>query len=250
MKSSLQWIFLTALLCGGTFYLGYQFGNTKASAAKPLPITVTQSQDTAPPSTGSQDNFHPFQWSQIESTDYRTYIANLRGIGCPEQTIRDIITTDVDSVFVQRRDKLTESTAGESLKATLAALREQEDQFLISLLGPSSDKNAVIAAAPQPARSLRAKNPDSIPSMPLVLQNIDLSSLKLNASQLQTVDELRQRFRQQIGSAQNPNDPAYRERWLKAQHECDDLLRGMLGSQTYMDYATLATQQRPQGQAQ
>src|SRR5437868_6638046 len=31
-----------------------------------------------------------FHWSQIESSDYRAYIANLRAIGCPEPTIRDI----------------------------------------------------------------------------------------------------------------------------------------------------------------
>ena len=35
-----------------------------------------------------------FRWSQLESTDYRQYIANLRAIGCPELTLRDIIMTD------------------------------------------------------------------------------------------------------------------------------------------------------------
>src|SRR5262245_41874041 len=36
----------------------------------------------------------PIRWSDIESSEYRTYIANLRSIGCPEQTIRDIIVAD------------------------------------------------------------------------------------------------------------------------------------------------------------
>ena len=31
-----------------------------------------------------------FVWSQIESDDYATYIANLRRIGCPEPTVRDL----------------------------------------------------------------------------------------------------------------------------------------------------------------
>src|SRR3569623_2104048 len=35
-------------------------------------------------------------WSHVESPDYATYIANLRSIGCPEQTIRDIIIADVN----------------------------------------------------------------------------------------------------------------------------------------------------------
>lgn len=43
-----------------------------------------------------------FSWSEVESPDYPTYIANLRAIGCPEQTIRDIIIADVDALFAKR----------------------------------------------------------------------------------------------------------------------------------------------------
>src|SRR5437899_3128213 len=32
----------------------------------------------------------PFDWRQVESEDYRQYVANLRALGCPEQTVRDI----------------------------------------------------------------------------------------------------------------------------------------------------------------
>jgi hypothetical protein len=41
----------------------------------------------------------PFQWSRLESEDYRAYIANLRAIGCPETTLRDIIVADVNKLF-------------------------------------------------------------------------------------------------------------------------------------------------------
>ena len=44
-----------------------------------------------------------FMWNEIESDDYATYIANLRDIGCPEQTIRDIIIADVNALFAKRR---------------------------------------------------------------------------------------------------------------------------------------------------
>lgn len=44
-----------------------------------------------------------FVWNQIESDDYPTYIANLRAIGCPEATIRDIIVADVNQLFAKRR---------------------------------------------------------------------------------------------------------------------------------------------------
>jgi len=39
------------------------------------------------------------RWAQLESEDYRTYIARLRAIGCPEQTISDIIIADLDKLL-------------------------------------------------------------------------------------------------------------------------------------------------------
>ena len=44
-----------------------------------------------------------FTWDEIESADYATYISNLRAIGCPEATIRDIIVADVNQLFARRR---------------------------------------------------------------------------------------------------------------------------------------------------
>src|SRR6058998_1201151 len=44
-----------------------------------------------------------FSWQQVESPDYPIYIANLREIGCPEQTIRDIIIADVNALYAKKR---------------------------------------------------------------------------------------------------------------------------------------------------
>jgi hypothetical protein len=43
-----------------------------------------------------------FSWRKVESGDYRAYIANLRAIGCPEETIRDIIIADVDKLYARK----------------------------------------------------------------------------------------------------------------------------------------------------
>ena len=43
-----------------------------------------------------------FTWSQVESDNYQTFIANLRDIDCPEQTIRDLIIADVNALFAKR----------------------------------------------------------------------------------------------------------------------------------------------------
>lgn len=51
---------------------------------------------------GSRDAGHSFNWRQIETSDYPTYVQNLRTIGCPEETIRDIIAADVASLYEGR----------------------------------------------------------------------------------------------------------------------------------------------------
>jgi hypothetical protein len=48
----------------------------------------------------------PFHWGEVESTDYRVYMANLRTIGCPERTIRDIIVADLDQLYAARLHEL------------------------------------------------------------------------------------------------------------------------------------------------
>src|SRR5262245_47286113 len=56
---------------------------------------------TAPPQVVYVTN--RFHWSQVESADYRQYIENLRGVGCPEATIRDIILTDIMRLYAAKR---------------------------------------------------------------------------------------------------------------------------------------------------
>lgn len=43
-----------------------------------------------------------FHWRQLESTDYRVYIANLRAAGCPEETVRDIIVAEVSKLYAPK----------------------------------------------------------------------------------------------------------------------------------------------------
>lgn len=50
----------------------------------------------------TNDVTHKFDWRLVESEDYKKYIANLRSIGCPEETIRDIIIADVNKLFASR----------------------------------------------------------------------------------------------------------------------------------------------------
>ena len=59
-----------------------------------------------PGSTGHLEVIQSFHWSQLESEDYRVYAANLRALGCPEATVRDIIIADVNELYSRRVNEL------------------------------------------------------------------------------------------------------------------------------------------------
>ena len=52
-----------------------------------------------------------FHWSEVESTDYRQYIAHLRALGIPEQVVRDIIVADVNQIYTKRAREIWQPPA-------------------------------------------------------------------------------------------------------------------------------------------
>ncbi|HET7625926.1 MAG TPA: hypothetical protein VFM25_11750, partial [Verrucomicrobiae bacterium] len=104
-----------------------------------------------------------FMWSQIESPDYPTFVANLRDIGCPEQTIRDIIIADVNSLYAKRLateivtpeqqwwrsqpDTNTLRIASEKIHA----LDDERRALLTRLLGPDWESGDMVSL-PRPSR--------------------------------------------------------------------------------------------------
>ena len=92
-----------------------------------------------------------FTWQELESADYPTYVGNLRDLGCPEQTIHDIIVTDVDQLYTWKR--LTEVIAPEqawwlttpdtnlaaAATAKRVSLEQERRELLTALLGTNAD---------------------------------------------------------------------------------------------------------------
>jgi len=104
-----------------------------------------------------------FDWRQVESADYKKYIANLRAIGCPEETIRDIIIADVDKLFEDRRKALRAANTkkfeywkgGMEMFAGLTdekkieqhqALAKERRDLLIQLLGSAPEEKLDVTA--------------------------------------------------------------------------------------------------------
>lgn len=60
--------------------------------------------EPVPPPTSAPARPREFHWGEIESSDYPTYITNLRAIGAPEKTIRDIVLADLERSYRSRID--------------------------------------------------------------------------------------------------------------------------------------------------
>jgi len=99
-----------------------------------------------------------FDWAQLESADYHDYVANLRAIGCPEPTVRDIIIADVNDLFTPRVKALVDEVNGrfwelilrpddfekmiEVKHDQLRALGEERDEIFTVLFGESNPRSA------------------------------------------------------------------------------------------------------------
>ena len=181
----------------------------------------------------------PFHWSQLDASDYHVYVQNLRAIGCPEPSVRAIVTADVAAVFDQRRRRLEQKLAdlkGGSWSAQLESANEQQSiQGELQAIpgGITAMINDLLGIKPSPVATAPAAAPVTLP---LALQTFDLTALKLDSGQLQAMQDLRQRFLDQTGgTAPDPNDALAVARWQKALAESDDQMAGFLGSEAYQN---------------
>ena len=104
-----------------------------------------------------------FSWQELESADFPTYVANLRQIGCPEQTIRDIIIAEVNALYSRKRavELLTPEQQWwrsepdtNVVRAAAEKARELEEQrraLLTSLLGATWETGDLVSI-PRPSR--------------------------------------------------------------------------------------------------
>ncbi len=226
-----------------------------------------QTLETPASVTIAKETSKPFRWSQLESTnDYRIYVTNLRAIGCPEPTIRDIVSGDAERGFSFERSQLGLDGSGTGKWSRL-----QEAQTVVELLGKqvsiaeaaTTAHNSAIQTQPDsgtqvaktqtdtqsaeqpsgaPSHAQNVKQPPQLattysPSYPLVFQKVNLDALGLTADQKTAIQQVQQQFINDIGGPnQNPDDPAYLANWQTAQSNADDALRNLLGFDGYMAY--------------
>jgi hypothetical protein len=96
----------------------------------------------------------PFHWDQIRSPDLPRYVAALRAMGCPVETVRDIIRGELEEDFLSRRRVLLDpwqrrywelaarglGSAVKAYEASLEALHKQTVGRLDELVGEVPEK--------------------------------------------------------------------------------------------------------------
>src|SRR3569833_3177351 len=137
-------LFLNVVLVGMVVLLSRDFLRQDYSAS----VAAVPKPPTHEDKTNVIIRRQAFSWPEIESSDYHVYIANLRRIGCPEKTIRDIIVADVNDLFAERiahevvipeQKWWLPDPDSEALQAGIdqvRALEAEKVQMLTDLLGP------------------------------------------------------------------------------------------------------------------
>lgn len=196
-----------------------------------------------------------FTWSEVESPDYQKYIANLREIGCPEPTIRDIIVADVNQLYARKRatEIITveqqwwrsepDPDVAEAAAERLAALDQERRELLEKLLGPAWDlDDTALLSLLQPRPTVALDGPilgELSPDLKLKVRELvareqdkTRAYLVLMSREGLTPDpaELARLGQQTRAELANLLNPAQLEEYLLRYSENADHLRETLGS--------------------
>jgi hypothetical protein len=95
------------VLCTGAYFFVRRLSSVShENADSKVQDLTSQTEPTLAPQLPTTPSVvtvtNQFRWRQLETEDYRAYIERLRAIGCPEQTIRDIVIADLDKLMAPR----------------------------------------------------------------------------------------------------------------------------------------------------
>lgn len=196
-----------------------------ATASTPVPAASVETASAAPAATGPQ-----FDWRMVESEDYRKYIANLRSIGCPEETIRDIIVADVNKLYESKRKALAGPKKkfefwkpGVMMGATFDAERTEKERAL------NQEKRALLTAllgsAPDDKPDLLAGAASQLEAM------FDFLPADKRGKIFDLMQDMQGRMQKAMkGGAPDPEDIR------KAMKETEAAMAGVLSPEELLDY--------------
>ncbi len=235
-------ITLNVLLLGGLVmsWSGHSDPTSVPSAQTRVPVTQAATA-RAPAAAPQPAKAAPFRWQQLDAPDFPTFVKNLRAIGCPEPTLRDILQGELREIYDQKRQEVAASTSGSLREAKTLKLTTEHDRLLTSLTAPAtspataprlsvggaSSSSANTSAADQSGVAIHPVA--SIPVAftygtnagtalaqegPQVVLNAPAPNPQLPLSAATALQQLQSDFVNALGdSVQSPESPVYRQRW-------------------------------------
>ena len=166
-------------------------------------------------------------WETVEASSYLDYIDNLRRIGCPEKTIRDIILADVNKLYKTKRRAASGQKKFEFWKAN-------------AMFGMGMDKDNV-----ETMRELNAERDELLKQLGIESSFESEMSLILNPlqqslgflpeqKQVAVMKEL-QGIQSRIAELSEDGSADIEMVW-KAQRETEESIKGMLSEEEYTAY--------------
>lgn len=168
-------------------------------------------------------------WELVESADYREYIANLRSIGCPEETIRDIIIADVNKLYDKKKKEVRgEPKKFEYWKSGNPFMAAMDTGLMNKLKALDEEKNAVL-------RALGIK-PDAKTELTqaMVVNPLEMMMDFLPDDKKARVVKIMSDMQTKMMEASK--DGADTEAMGKAMQDMETALKGVLTPQEYLDY--------------
>lgn len=134
-------ILLNLLLAGGLIFI---FLDQRREHISSPPVSAdarpTAQAPTRPAVPVATETTAAFSWQQLDAQDdYRLFVANLRAIGCPENTIGDIVQGNVSRAFAWERARLKMGDSGSGPWS-----KANEAQLVSSLLGKESRNGTMV----------------------------------------------------------------------------------------------------------
>jgi len=166
-------------------------------------------------------------WEMVESGDYKEYIANLRSIGCPEETIRDIIIADVNKLYDKKKKEVKgEPKKFEFWKAGNPFMASMDSELMKKLKAVDDEKNAVLRAL--------GITPDVKAEMASVINPFETMMDFLPEDKKARVVKIMSDMQSKMMEASK--DGADTEAMGKAMKDMETALKGVLTPQEYLDY--------------
>ncbi|MFZ4764874.1 MAG: hypothetical protein ACOYMN_07945 [Roseimicrobium sp.] len=155
-KRQVRWGTALSVLGNGLALAWLAWGWWAAPALPPAPVAAPALKPAAAPAKPSPRQQPAFHWAQVESEDYAAFIGNLRRIGCPESTIRDIVQGELRTSYGERcaqlekeilRSPTYQPPAGKTRQQVLETRMRQVESEMNALTGSLMAQGSAPAVA-------------------------------------------------------------------------------------------------------